>query len=39
VITENGYALVIQNTRGRMGYGGVHRGWLDDRSDGYDLVE
>ncbi len=39
LITENGYALVIQNTRGRMGSGGVDRGWLDDRSDGYDLVE
>ncbi|MGP1356739.1 CocE/NonD family hydrolase [Roseicyclus sp.] len=39
LITENGYALVIQNTRGRMGSGGVDRSWLDDRSDGYDLVE
>jgi uncharacterized protein len=39
LITENGYALVIQNTRGRMGSGGVDRGWLDDRRDGYDLVE
>jgi putative CocE/NonD family hydrolase len=39
LITENGYALVIQNTRGRMGSGGVDRGWLDDRSDGYDVVE
>lgn len=39
LITGNGYALVIQNTRGRMGSGGVDRGWLDDRSDGYDLVE
>lgn len=39
LITENGYALVIQNTRGRMGSGGVDRSWLDDRNDGYDLVE
>ena len=39
LITENGYALVIQNTRGRMASGGVDRAWLDDRSDGYELVE
>ena len=39
LLTQNGYALVIQNTRGRMGSEGVDRGWLDDRSDGYDLVE
>lgn len=39
LITEHGYALVIQNTRGRLGSGGVDRGWLDDRADGYDLIE
>ncbi len=39
LITESGYALVIQVTRGRFGSGGVDRTWLDDGLDGYDLVE
>jgi putative CocE/NonD family hydrolase len=39
LITGSGYALVIQVTRGRFGSGGVDRSWLDDGSDGYDLVE
>lgn len=39
LITQNGYALVIQNTRGRNGSEGVDRSWLDDGADGYDLVE
>ncbi len=39
LINERGYALVVQNTRGRFGSGGVDRSWLDDRSDGYDLVQ
>ena len=38
-ITRNGYALVIQNTRGRFGSGGLDRSWRDDGRDGYDLVE
>jgi putative CocE/NonD family hydrolase len=39
LVAERGYALVIQNTRGRLGSEGVDRSWLDDRADGYDLVE
>ena len=39
LITENGYALVIQNTRGRNGSDGVDRSWRDDGEDGYDLIE
>ncbi len=39
LINERGYALVIQNTRGRYNSGGVDRSWLDDASDGYDLIE
>jgi hypothetical protein len=39
LITESGYALVIQVTRGRFRSGGVDRSWLDDGPDGYDLVE
>jgi uncharacterized protein len=39
LITNAGYALVIQVTRGRFGSGGVDRSWLDDGTDGYDLVE
>lgn len=38
-ITDNGYALVVQITRGRFGSEGTDRSWLDDRNDGYDLVE
>lgn len=39
LVTDNGYALVVQNTRGRFGSEGVDRSWLDDRNDGYDLIE
>lgn len=39
LVTRSGYALVVQNTRGRLGSDGVDRSWLDDRDDGYDLVE
>ena len=39
LITDAGYALVIQVTRGRFRSGGVDRSWLDDGTDGYDLVE
>ena len=39
LINQRGYALVVQNTRGRFGSGGIDRSWLDDRVDGYDLVE
>ncbi len=39
LITENGYALVIQNTRGRNGSDGIDRSWRDDGLDGYDLIE
>jgi putative CocE/NonD family hydrolase len=39
LITQNGYALVVQNTRGRHGSEGVDRTWRDDGTDGYDLVE
>lgn len=39
LITQSGYALVIQNTRGRHGSEGVDRAWLDDGADGYDLIE
>lgn len=38
-ITSAGYALVIQNTRGRFGSEGLDRSWRDDGTDGYDLVE
>lgn len=39
LLTQNGYAFVVQITRGRKGSGGIDRTWRDDRSDGYDLVE
>lgn len=39
LINERGYALVIQVTRGRFESEGVDRSWLDDGSDGYDLIE
>lgn len=39
LITQSGYVLVIQTTRGRYGSGGVDRTWRDDMADGYDLVE
>jgi putative CocE/NonD family hydrolase len=39
LVTARGYALVIQNTRGRFGSGGIDRSWLDDGNDGYDLIE
>jgi putative CocE/NonD family hydrolase len=39
LLTDSGYALVIQVTRGRFRSGGVDRSWLDDGPDGYDLVE
>lgn len=39
LITQNGYALVIQTTRGRYGSEGIDRTWRDDMADGYDLVE
>jgi uncharacterized protein len=38
-ITNSGYALVIQNTRGRFGSEGLDRSWRDDGTDGYDLIE
>jgi putative CocE/NonD family hydrolase len=39
LITDNGYALVVQVTRGRFNSEGIDRSWLDDANDGYDLVE
>lgn len=39
LITDNGYALVVQITRGRFNSEGVDRSWLDDAQDGYDLIE
>lgn len=39
LITDNGYALVVQVTRGRFNSEGVDRSWLDDANDGYDLIE
>ncbi len=39
LITQNGYALVVQVTRGRFGSEGIDRTWRDDAFDGYDLVE
>lgn len=39
LITQSGYALVVQTTRGRFGSGGIDHTWRDDASDGYDLVE
>jgi putative CocE/NonD family hydrolase len=39
LIVQNGYALVVQTTRGRYGSGGEDRTWRDDAADGYDLVE
>ncbi|WP_395821133.1 CocE/NonD family hydrolase [Devosia sp.] len=39
LLTQNGYALVVQTTRGRYGSEGIDRTWRDDGPDGYDLVE
>ena len=39
LVTQNGYVLVVQTTRGRFGSEGIDRTWRDDRNDGYDLVE
>lgn len=36
--TEHGFALAIQDCRGRFDSGGIYRPFLDDEADGFDTV-
>lgn len=38
-LAEEGYAVVVNDTRGRFGSGGEFAPYIDDAADGYDTVE